>query len=86
MPESASSPNVTWPWSSNAAAYSETGYGHAGGGNGELRPAVDSGQRVDSDIGGEPAATGTGFLLVVRANANGVAPPGPALTPERVSG
>jgi hypothetical protein len=23
MPESASSPNVTWPWSSNAAAYTD---------------------------------------------------------------
>ena len=41
--------------------------------------AANSGQRVDSDIGGEPATTVTGFLLVARANADCVAPPGPAL-------
>src|SRR5665811_2432713 len=29
MPESASSPNVTWPWSSNAAAYNRVA--HAAG-------------------------------------------------------
>lgn len=49
--------------------------------------AANSGcQRADSDIAGEPAATGTGFLLVARAHADCDALPGPALTPKRVNG
>jgi hypothetical protein len=49
--------------------------------------AANSGcQRADSDIAGEPAATGTGFLVVARAHADCDASPGPALTPKRVNG
>ena len=49
--------------------------------------AANSGcQRADSHIAGEPAATGTGFLLVARAHADCDALPGPALTPKRVNG
>src|SRR5665811_1122912 len=32
MPESASSPNVTWPWSSNAAAYNRVAHAAGAGG------------------------------------------------------